>query len=73
MGYTIRELISAGVWPKPKGIRPRGFTSKLVVQSCCYDAGLVIDGGVSFSFNDGTKAVLEIYPEDSLRTVILSD
>lgn len=73
LGYTIRDLISVGVWPQPKGIQPRGFASKLTIKSCCYDAGLVIDGGLSFSFNDGTIAVLEVYPEDALRTVVFRD
>ena len=72
MAYTIRDLISAGVWPKPKGIRWRGFTDKLVVKSKCFDGGLVIDGGVSFAFNDGTTALLDIRPEDSLRTITFS-
>ncbi|GLV39633.1 uncharacterized protein CBL_08300 [Carabus blaptoides fortunei] len=73
LGYTIRDLISVGVWPQPKGIQPRGFASKLTIKSCCYDAGLVIDGGLSFSFNDGTIAMLEVYPEDALRTVVFRD
>lgn len=73
MGYTIRDLISAGVWPQPKGIKSRGFATKIKVKSNCFDAGLVIDGGVSFSFNDGTVAILEIHPEDALRTVTLTN
>ncbi|XP_044264697.1 NAD kinase 2, mitochondrial [Tribolium madens] len=71
MCYTIRDLISAGVWPYPKGIKSRDFITKLEIKSNCYKASLVIDGGVSFDFNDGTIAFLEIRPEDSLRTVIL--
>lgn len=73
MSYTIRDLISAGVWPKPKGIKSRGFTKKMKVKSKCFDASLVIDGGVSFAFNDGTIALLEIHPEDALRTVQFFD
>lgn len=73
MGYTIRDLISAGVWPQPKGIKSRGFARKIEIQSCCYDASLVVDGGVSFDFNDGTIALLEVLPEDALRTVIFND
>ncbi|XP_048523389.1 NAD kinase 2, mitochondrial isoform X2 [Dendroctonus ponderosae] len=70
MSYTIRELISAAVWPDPKGIKPRGFARKIEIKSNCFEASLVIDGGVSFSFNDGTTALLEIRPEDALRTVV---
>ncbi|XP_050316092.1 NAD kinase 2, mitochondrial isoform X2 [Anthonomus grandis grandis] len=73
MAYTIRELISASVWPDPKGIKSRGFAQKIEIKSNCFDASLVIDGGVSFSFNDGTTALLEIRPEDALRTVIFKD
>ncbi|CAG9829309.1 unnamed protein product [Diabrotica balteata] len=73
MGYTIRDLISSGVWPNPKGINQRGFASKIEVRSHCYDASLVVDGGFSFPFNDGALAVLEILPEDALRTVLFTD
>lgn len=73
MGYTIRDLISSGVWPDPKGIKPRGFASKIEVQSHCFEAILVVDGGISFPFNDGTVAQLEIRPEDALRTVVFTD
>uniref|UniRef100_A0A6P7FNM7 NAD(+) kinase n=1 Tax=Diabrotica virgifera virgifera TaxID=50390 RepID=A0A6P7FNM7_DIAVI len=73
MGYTIRDLISSGVWPNPKGIKPRGFASKIEVRSHCYDASLVVDGGFSFPFNDGALAVLEVLPEDALRTVLFTD
>lgn len=36
-------------------------------------AGLVVDGSVSFPFNDGTEALLEAYPEDALMTVHMDD
>lgn len=42
-----------------------------MVQSRCFDACLVIDGGSSYQFNDGTKAKLEMRPENSLRTIVL--
>ncbi|KAJ1519288.1 hypothetical protein ONE63_004587 [Megalurothrips usitatus] len=73
MGYTIRDLISAGVWPQPKGVEPRGFASRIEVKSRCLDAGLVVDGGLSFRFNDGTVAILEIHECDALRTVELNE
>ena len=31
---------------------------------------VVVDGGVSFPFNDGARAELAVLPEDSLRTVL---
>lgn len=33
-----------------------------------WDACLVIDGGVTFQFNDGAEATLEINDDDVLRT-----
>lgn len=69
MSYTVRDLISAGVWPHPPGLAPRGFSKSLWIRSRCQDAGLVIDGGVSYPFNDGSVAILEIHPEDALCTV----
>ncbi|CAB3368453.1 Hypothetical predicted protein [Cloeon dipterum] len=72
LNYVIRDMISASVWPAPRGvISPRGFAHLLEVKSRCGDAALVVDGGVSFNFNDGTVAVMEVHPEDSLRTVTL--
>lgn len=73
MGYTIRDLICGGVWPQPKGIKSRGFANKIEIKSNCYDAYLVIDGGVSVNFNDGKIVLLEILPEDALRTVTFND
>ncbi len=37
----------------------------------CFDACLVIDGSLSFKFNDGMRAVIEIKDEDALRTMQL--
>jgi len=71
MTYTIRDLISAGVWPDPKGLSPRGFANKIEVKSRCFDGGLVIDGGVFVKLNEGTTATLEVYTSDALRTVKL--
>lgn len=48
----------------------RGFASKIRVRSRCYDAHLVIDGGAAYKFNDGAEAILEVHPEDALKTVI---
>lgn len=73
MCYTIRDLISAGVWPNPKGIKSREFLNKLEIKSNCFEARLVVDGGVSFDFNDGTIAFFEIREKDALRTVVLPD
>ncbi|PNF20402.1 hypothetical protein B7P43_G09713 [Cryptotermes secundus] len=71
MSYTVRDLISAGVWPDPKGLEPRGFANKIEVKSRCFEGGIVVDGGVFFKFNEGTTATLEIHNCDALRTVKL--
>jgi len=44
----------------------------MVIQSRCFDAVLVIDGGCSYQFNDGAKASFYTLPEDSLRTVLVT-
>jgi len=71
MSYTLRDPISVGTYPSPGELRPRGKARNIVVKSKCFDACLVIDGSLSFKFNDGTKAVIEVLDEDSLRTVQL--
>lgn len=69
--YSIREEIRCGVWPNPKGLESRQFVNKLFVQSKCLDASLVIDGSISYPFNDGAKVLLETKPEDALVTMLL--
>ncbi|XP_003487977.1 NAD kinase 2, mitochondrial isoform X1 [Bombus impatiens] len=71
--YSVRDMMVNSIWPTPKCLQPRGFCKKLTVTSQCYDAGLVLDGGIAVPFNFGTTAVLETYPEDSLRALTLPD
>jgi len=71
MCYTLRDPISVGTFPSPTESRPRGKAKKIAVKSKCFDACLVVDGSLSYKFNDGTKAVIEILEEDALRTVQL--
>lgn len=73
LAYSVREYITFEDWPVPRGLRVRDKAETVNVKSHCTDAGLVIDGSVSFPFNDGTEALLEIYPEDSLMTVQMDD
>jgi len=73
MGYTIRDPVSEGTLPVPGERNPRGFAEKLEIRSRCFDASLVIDGGISYSFNDGTIATLDILDQDALRTVVLCE
>jgi len=71
LSYTLRDPISVGTFPSPAETRPRGKAKKIAVKSRCFDACLVIDGSLSYKFNDGTKAIIEILDEDALRTVQL--
>lgn len=71
--YSIREQICVGVWPNPKGLESRGFAKDIYVKSRCVDASLVIDGSIAYNFNDGARASLEVYPEDSLLTIDMDD
>jgi len=70
MVYTIRDPISAYTLPYALEILPRDFATRMEVRSRCFDASVVIDGGLSFSFNDGTLAILEMHDSDALRTVV---
>jgi len=71
MCYTLRDPISVGTFPSPAESRPRGKARRISVKSKCFDACLVVDGSLSYKFNDGTKAIIEILEEDALRTVHL--
>ncbi|GAB6026087.1 hypothetical protein CHUAL_012290 [Chamberlinius hualienensis] len=70
MAYTIRDPVINGL---TKITKPRGFAKRMEIKSRCFDACLVIDGGLSFIFNDGALAVLEIHDDDALRTVDIDD
>ncbi|KFM59855.1 NAD kinase domain-containing protein 1, partial [Stegodyphus mimosarum] len=70
MAYTIRDPIVFGMGFKCK---PRGFAKRIEVKSRMFDACLVIDGGLSFAFNDGSTAILDINEDDALRTLTLPD
>lgn len=72
MVYTIRDLMPASPM-ECAPMRPRGLARSIQVKSRCYDASLVIDGGVSFRFNDGTCALLQVKDDDGLRTATLVD
>ncbi|CAH0761651.1 unnamed protein product [Diatraea saccharalis] len=73
LAYSVREYITFEEWPAPKGLRVRDKATSVKVRSHCTDAGLVVDGSVSFPFNDGCEATLEVHPEDALMTVQMDD
>ena len=51
--------------------KPRGKASRIDVKSKCFDAHIVIDGAMSYKFDDGTDVIIEIKDEDALKTVDL--
>ena len=71
MCYSLRDPVSVGTFPSPQEGRSRGKAKVVRVKSKCFDACLVIDGSLSYKFNDGTKAIIELLDEDALRTVQL--
>lgn len=72
MAYTLRDPVNAGIYPAVNEKKKlRGKAGKIDVKSRCFDACLVIDGSLSYKFNDGTKALIRLHDEDALRTVHL--
>jgi len=73
MCYTVRDPVTQGIFPSSTSLegKPRGKARRISVKSRCFDACLVIDGSLSYRFNDGTQAIIEILEEDALRTVHL--
>ena len=69
MCYTLRDPVSAGTFPTAVEKKPRGKARRVEIKSRCFDACLVIDGSLSYKFNDGTRAIVSIHDEDVLRTV----
>ena len=69
MAYTIRDPVVFGT---SFNSNPRGFANSIDVRSRMFDACLVIDGALSYKFNDGAKAQFEINSEDALKTVSIN-
>jgi NAD+ kinase len=68
MAYTIRDPI---VFRTGYDGNPRGFADKIRIRSKMFDACVVLDGGLSYKFNDGAIATFEIREDDALKTVEL--
>jgi NAD+ kinase len=66
MAYTIRDPVVFGTGFNSD---PRGFADTVEVTSRMFDACVVVDGSLSYKFNDGARVILEIHPEDALKTV----
>ncbi|XP_054162681.1 NAD kinase 2, mitochondrial-like [Oppia nitens] len=70
MAYAIRDPVVFGT---EFHSNPRGFAKNITVKSRMIDANIVIDGGLSYKFNDGANVSLLINEEDALRTVVLHE
>lgn len=68
MAYSVRDPLTTGVFQVPE---PRGFCNRLWIKSRMWDAYAVIDGSVSYKFNDGAILELDMHEEDALRCVKL--
>lgn len=66
MAYTIRDPV---VFKSSFNIPPRGFSNHIEVRSRMFDACIVIDGALSYKFNDGAVANVDTFEEDALKTV----
>lgn len=66
MAYTIRDPVKNACFDSE---HVNGFTKKITIKSRMWDACLVIDGGMSFKFNNGAEATFEIAENNALRTV----
>lgn len=70
IAYTVRDPV---VFGQDLEDSPRGFAKTISVKSRMTDANVVIDGGLSYKFNDGATATFVILEEDALRTVWLKE
>ena len=68
MAYTIRDPI---VFRTGYDGNPRGFADRIRIKSKMFDACVVLDGGLSYKFNDGAIATFEMREEDALKTIDL--
>lgn len=68
MAFSVRDPVYNSIF---RPFAPRGFAKKITVRSRCFDAHIVIDGGVAYKFNDGSEVVLEVYPNDTLKTAVI--
>lgn len=69
LAYIVRDPVVNRVFRSQ--YPEHGFADRLTVRSRMFDACLVIDGGISYDFNDGATVSFSMHDEDSLRTVRL--
>uniref|UniRef100_A0A915MIM1 NAD(+) kinase n=2 Tax=Meloidogyne incognita group TaxID=654580 RepID=A0A915MIM1_MELJA len=69
MAFSVRDPVFNATFPK---MSIRGFANKILIKSRCKNAHLILDGSTSMPFNRGAEVLLEIHPEDALRTAVFS-
>ncbi|CAK5064603.1 unnamed protein product [Meloidogyne enterolobii] len=69
MAFSVRDPVFNATFPK---MAIRGFANKILIKSRCKNAHLILDGSTSMPFNRGAEVLLEIHPEDALRTAVFS-
>ena len=47
------------------------YVFRMALKSRMWDGWVVVDGGMTFRFNDGATLILEMFEEDALRCVQL--
>uniref|UniRef100_A0A0N5BBF9 NAD(+) kinase n=1 Tax=Strongyloides papillosus TaxID=174720 RepID=A0A0N5BBF9_STREA len=68
MAYTLREPIFNNTFCQ---IPQTGFIRKMKIISKCSNGCIVVDGNNSIPIYYGTEIVLQMFPEDALRTVFM--
>ncbi|TMS37531.1 hypothetical protein L596_004443 [Steinernema carpocapsae] len=68
MAFTVRDPVFNATFATTKA---RGFAHRIRLRSRCSDAHIVLDGSTSIPFNHGTEVILEMLPDDALRTIHL--
>lgn len=69
MEYSIRDPVFNCTYPQ---ITERGPARKIKIRSKCSHAHLTLDGSTSIPFNHGAEVLIELHPEDALKTALLT-
>ncbi|CEF59434.1 NAD kinase 2, mitochondrial [Strongyloides ratti] len=69
MAYTFREPIYNNTFHQ---MSQKGFTRNIKIISKCSNGGLFLDGNNLIPINFNSEIILQILPEDSLKTVYMN-
>lgn len=68
MAYSIRDPVD---YASAMNHSHRGYAKRVEVKSRMQNACLVLDGCQFYPFNDGSYALIEMYDEDALKTILV--